>query len=163
MQSWLLKQFFHEFGSLKDSFKERFPGGFLMVRFRTETPTICYLEPKEGFEIMVGSDEDVDIDFVADPTLEPEHCKVAYHAGFRGWTVEDLGTSFGTLLQDQRVDAGRPVLLTDRDVIKPGGGLLQLQFYSSASLFLRMNQAGVTRSLSRIQARKRSEGQQPES
>ena len=154
MQSWPLKQFFHEFGARKDSFQETFAGAFLMVRFRDSPPEICYLPADEGFELTVGSDEDADLDFVADPTLEEQHCVIAFHTGFRGWTVEDKGTSFGTTVQGERIEAARPILLTDRDVIKAGGGLLQLQFYTSASLLARMNQAGVTRTMSRLQKRK---------
>lgn len=156
MQSWPLKQFFHEFGARKDSFQETFAGGFLMVRFRDSPAEICYLPPDEGFELTIGSDEDSDLDFVADPTLEESHCVVAFHPGFRGWTIEDQGTSFGTTVQGERIEAARPILLTDRDVIRPGGGLLQLQFYTSTSLMLRMNKAGVTRTMSRLQARKRA-------
>ena len=148
LKIWLLKDFFRKFGA-SPNFLEQFPGGFLMIRFRDTPPTVAYLKPEEGFSFKVGSDEDTDLDYLADPTLEPEHLVVAYHTGFRGWTVEDLGTSFGTLIQDERITAQRPVLLTDMDVVKPGGGLLQLQFYAAETLHKRMTKAGVTRRIQR--------------
>jgi FHA domain-containing protein len=153
LRTWLLKEFFHSFGAEK-GLEETFPGAFLMIRFRNTPPLVAYLEPNEGFTCVVGGDEDADIDFMMDPTLEPLHCKIAWHTGFSGWTVEDLGTSFGTAVQDERIDASRPVLLTDKDVIKPGGGLLQLQFYAGKTLFARMTQAGVTRTVARLKDRK---------
>lgn len=158
LRTWLLKSFFHEFGAEGD-LQKTFPGGFLMIRFRNTPPLVAYLPAEEGFECLIGSDDDADIDFMMDPTLEPEHCKVAWHPGFSGWTVEDLGTSFGTMIQDKRIDASRPVLLADKDVIKPGGGLLQLQFYAGKTLFARMSQAGVTRTVARLKDRKPKDGE----
>lgn len=156
LRTWLLKGFFHDYGAAA-GLKETFPGAFLMIRFRNTPPLISYLPPEEGFSCLIGGDEDADIDFMMDPTLEPEHCKIAWHVGFSGWTVEDLGTSFGTSIQEERIDSGRPVLLTDKDVVRPGGGLLQLQFYAGDTLFARMSQAGVTRTVSRLKAKKKQE------
>ena len=158
LRTWLLKGFFHEFGA-ETGLEKTFPGGFLMIRFRNSPAMVAYLPPDEGFECLVGGDDDADIDYMMDPTLEPLHCKIAWHTGFSGWTVEDLGTSFGTSVQNERIDASRPVLLTDKDVIRPGGGLLQMQFYAGATLFARMSQAGVTRTVARLKDRKPKDGE----
>ena len=160
LQTYLLRSFFHDFGATPhQELATKFPGAFLMTSFRKTPPLISHLRRKEDFTLLVGSDDDADLEFMMDPTLEPEHCRIVWHTGFRGWTVEDLGTSFGTAVQGERLESSRPVLLTDKDVIKVGGGLLQLQFYAAETLFGRMTQAGVTRTVTRLLARKAREKQ----
>ena len=153
METWILKEFFVQFGPMpKDEFLEKFDGGFLLVRFRDSPPLVVSLERDPKFRLLIGSEEDCDLDFIGDPTLDPEHCKLVYHEGFKGWTVEDLDTSFGTPLDGDRLSASRPTLLRDRSVFKPGGGLTELQFYEAKSLQARIAQSGVTRSLKRKDA-----------
>ena len=153
METWILKEFFVQFGPMpKDEFLEKFDGGFLLVRFRDSPPLVVSLERDPKFRLLIGSEEDCDLDFIGDPTLDPEHCKLVYHEGFKGWTVEDLDTSFGTHLDGDRLSASRPTLLRDRSVFKPGGGLTELQFYEAKSLQARIAQSGVTRSLKRKDA-----------
>ncbi|MBL4849575.1 MAG: FHA domain-containing protein [Planctomycetes bacterium] len=155
LETFLLKSFFHDFGATPtEELIKKFPGAFLMVSFHKTPPMISHLRREEDFTLLVGGDDDADIDFMMDPTLEPEHCRIAWHPGFSGWTIEDLGTSFGTEVQGERLASARPVLLTDKDVIKVGGGLLQLQFYAAETLFGRMAKAGVTRTVTRLLARK---------
>ncbi|MGE0712981.1 MAG: FHA domain-containing protein [Planctomycetota bacterium] len=150
MQTWILKDFFAQHGAIpRDAFLTTFTGAFLLSRFHDEPPLVIFLERDKEFSILFGSDEDCDVDFVADPTMDAQHCRVAYHAGFQGWTVEDLGSSFGTLLDENRLAPQRPTLLSDRSVVKVGGGLLQLQFYEAATLADRIRSSGVTRSLKR--------------
>jgi hypothetical protein len=160
LQIFLLKQFFHDFAATpRDTLDKKFPGGFLMVSFRKTPPLVCHLLREDDFSCLVGGDDHADLDYMMDPTMEAEHCRIAWHAGFGGWTVEDLGTSFGTEVQGERLESKRPVLLGDKDKIKVGGGLLNLQFYAAETLFARMKQAGVTRTVSRLKARKKKEAQ----
>jgi hypothetical protein len=146
----MLKDFFTQNGGTpRDEFLESFNGGFLLVRFRETPPLVIFLPFGVEDHYVLGADEDADLDFIADPTLDDEHCKLVYHTGFKGWTIEDLETSFGTHLDGERMAPHRPTLLQDRSMIKPGGGLLELQYYTSAALQKRMADAGVTRSLRR--------------
>lgn len=131
----------------EEAFKKRFPGAFLLIRFRGSSPSLVYLPPDEGFSIVAGSDEDADLSFETDQTLEPRHATFAYHTGFRGWTIQDDGTSFGTEVAGERVAKGRPLMLQDRAKIKLGGGLTEVQFYLAVTLWQRMSKAGITKSL----------------
>lgn len=146
----LLTQFFKQQGGRpRDEFLSDFPGAFLMARFRKTPPVIVVLPKDPGFELTVGSDDPSDLEFEGDPTLDPVHLHVAYHAGFRGWTVEDRGSSFGTQIDGERVTANRATLLSDGVTVRLGGGMTELQFYLPETLYGRMNKAGITRSLSR--------------
>lgn len=131
----------------EEAFKKKFPGAFLLIRFRGSSPSLVYMPPEEGFSIVCGSDEDVDLSFETDQTLEPRHATFAYHTGFRGWTIQDDGTSFGTEVAGERVAKGRPLMLQDRAKIKLGGGLTEVQFYLATTLWQRMSKAGITKSL----------------
>lgn len=146
----LLTQFFKQQGGRpRDEFLSDFPGAFLMARFRKTPPLIVILPKDPGFELTIGSDEESDLEFEGDPTLDPVHLHVAFHTGFRGWTVEDRGTSFGTQIDGERVAANRATLLSDGVAVRLGGGMTELQFYLPETLYSRMNKAGITRSLSR--------------
>lgn len=147
-----LATFFTKYGALsRDAFLAEFPGGFLLVRAQGEPPTAVPLEAKEGFRMVLGSDEDADLAYELDQTLDAEHAVITYHVGFKGWNIEDMGSSFATHVDNERLIPGRPVLLTDRAVIKPGGGLVQLQFYLAESLWERMSKAGLTSRVKRPQ------------
>ncbi len=149
----ILTQFFRQQGGRPlEEFLEDFPGAFLMARHQKLPPLIVPLPKDPSFRLTVGSDEECDLDFDADPTLDPVHLTITYHPGFRGWTVEDPGSSFGTHVDGERVSSGRTTLLSDRSQIKPGGGLTELQFYLAETLYGRMNKAGITRSLRRKKA-----------
>lgn len=157
----ILTQFFRQQGSRpREEFLEEFDGAFLLARFRGTTPLLVFLEKKEGFKMLLGSDEDCDWEFEDDPTLDPRHCEICYHPGFRGWTIEDFGSSFGTHVGNDRLNKERPTLLTDRSVIKPGGGLTELQFYVAETLYTRMTRAGITKSMTR-KVKRESARQQP--
>lgn len=145
----LLSRFFRTHGGKKrEEFLEEFNGAFLLFRHQGAAPQLQYLPKRTDFKLQLGSEEDVGLEF-DDPTLDPIHALFSYHEGFRGWTIEDLGTSFGTHVGTDRISAQRPHLLTDRVVIKPGGGLTEIQFYLADTLYQRMTKAGITRSLRR--------------
>lgn len=130
-----------------EAFASRFPGAFLLVRHKGVPPMVVHLPREEGFSVVAGSDEDVDLSFETDQTLEPKHATFAYHTGFRGWTVQDDGSSFGTEVGGERIPKGRPLMLQDRAVIKLGAGLTEVQFYLSATLWDRMSKAGITKTI----------------
>lgn len=147
----VLSTFFKTYGgSSKEDFLAEFPGAFLLVRAQGQPPGAVHIEAQEGFRMVLGSDEDADLSYELDQTLDPEHAAITYHVGFKGWNVEDLGSSFATHVDDERLIEGRPVLLRDRSVIKPGGGLVQLQFYDAESLWERMSKAGLTSRIKRV-------------
>ncbi|RMG09860.1 MAG: FHA domain-containing protein [Planctomycetota bacterium] len=151
-----LTEFFVRHGAkTEEQFLEAFPGAFLLGRYRGGTPSILHVDKDPEVTTTIGADEDCDFDF-DDPTLDALHAVVTYHEGFRGWTVEDRETNFGTHVDGDRISAARPVLLADRAVIKPGGGLCELQFYTSATFYKRMAKSGITRSLQ--QKARREEG-----
>lgn len=134
--------------SSKDDFLKQFPGAFLLGRFKSTTPVLLFLPREDTLRVTVGADEDCDLSFELDQTLDPVHVVVAYHQGFRGWTItEETRTNFGTMIDGERLAAGRPLLLRDRQEVKLGGGLSELQFYTAESLWQRMSKAGITRSL----------------
>lgn len=144
-----LKDFFAAQGkSSKDDFLKQFPGAFLLGRFKASTPLLLFLPREDTLRVTVGADEDCDFPFELDQTLDPIHVVVTYHLGFRGWMVcEEERTNFGTQVDNERLGPGRPLMLSDRQVVKLGGGLSELQFYSSETLWGRMNKAGITRSI----------------
>jgi pSer/pThr/pTyr-binding forkhead associated (FHA) protein len=144
----LLTQFFGEHAdTARDEFLARFPGAFILSRFHGTPPQLMFLPRQDGFKLSVGADEDCDFSFELDQTLDGRHATIAYHPGFRGWTVsEDTKSNFGTTVDGERLGAGRPLLLQDRQVIKLGVGMAELQFYSAETLWTRMNKAGITRS-----------------
>lgn len=132
----------------KDDFLKEFPGAFMLGRFRLSTPVLLFLPREDSLRITAGGDEDCDFAFELDQTLDPIHVIVTYHPGFRGWTVaEEDKTNFGTQVDGERLGVGRPLLLQDRQVVKLGGGLSELQFYTAETLWTRMSKAGITRSL----------------
>jgi len=140
-----LADFFREHGSTaKEDFLALFNGAFLLIREQQSPPVAVRLGREEGFKLVIGSDEDVDLPFEMDQTMDAEHVTIAYHPGFRGWTVEDHDTSFGTHIGEERLVKGRPTLLQDRQLLKPGGGLVEMQLYLAETLWRRMNTAGVT-------------------
>ena len=145
-------QFFVANGMLtEEEFLEKFKGAFLLTSHQGTPPMLYELSLNEDVNTTIGQDEDNnDIDF-NDPTLDEQHAIVSYHTGFRGWTIEDLGTSFGTNVDGDRIGNNKATLLQDRVVINPGGGLTQLQFYLAKTLYDRMHKAGVTKSLRRKQ------------
>lgn len=142
-----LTDFFREHAKTdKNVFLERFPGAFLLGRFRATPPLILFLPAQDGFRITAGAEEDCDFSFELDQTLDPIHVVVAYHPGFRGWTVtEEERTNFGTTVDNERLTPLRPLLLRDRQVVRLGGSLSELQFYSAETLWTRMSKAGITR------------------
>jgi len=146
----LLSQFFRDHGGrVRDEFLAEFDGAFILARFHGSPPTLSPLSRDPEKALTIGSDEDCDLDF-DDPTLDAVHAVITYHPGFRGWTIEDKGTNFGTHVDGDRIGSERATLLADKGVIKPGGGLCELQFYASETLYDRIKKAGVTRSLSRL-------------
>lgn len=154
-----LRRFFAEHGpSAKEEFLALFPGGFLLIRMQGAPPGAVFLPRQEGFTLKVGSDEDMDLSFELDQTLDAHHATIAYHKGFRGWTVEDQETSFGTHVGDERLTKGRAHLLQDKDVIKLGGGIVQTQFYLGETLWKRMHTAGITKTLRKRQKGEAGEG-----
>ncbi len=136
-------------GLEKAAFLAQHPGGFLLGRFRNSPPFVIPLAADDGFGVTVGSDDECDVSLELDQTLDPNHARVAWHKGFKGWTVEDLGSSFGTAVDGERLAQGRALLLRDKQVVRLGGGLSELQFYTGATLWDRMRKAGVTKSLRR--------------
>jgi len=155
-----LTRFFRTYGGTSsEEFLGIFPGAFLLIRFKGGAPSLAHLPPEGTFKVTMGASEDCGLEFDGDPTLDEEHAIVAYHVGFSGWTIEDLETSFGTHVDAGRIIPKRPTLLQDRNVVKPGGGLTELQFYKSETFYTRMKKAGITRSLSRRKiAKKLGEG-----
>lgn len=147
----LLTQFFNEHASsARDEFLARFPGAFILSRFRGTPPALVFLPRQEGLKLSVGSDEDCDLSFELDQTMDARHATIAYHTGFRGWTVsEDTKSNFGTTVDNERLGVGRPLLLQDRQVIKLGAGYVELQFYTAETLWARMNKAGITKSVAK--------------
>jgi hypothetical protein len=150
-----LTQFFRQHGGLSEAeFHERFDGAFLLMRLGKTPPLVLFVPRDPERKVTIGSDEDCVLESFTDPTLDAQHAVVSYHRGFRGWTVEDQGSEFGTHVDGDRVSAGRPILLQDRAVVKPGGGLTEVQFYLAETLYQRIKKAGVTASLRRLQKRK---------
>lgn len=137
-------------GLEKADFLARHPGGFLLGRFRNAPPFVVPLAAAEGFTVTVGSDDECEVSLELDQTLDANHARVSWHKGFNGWTVEDLGSSFGTAVDGERVAQGRALLLRDKQVIRLGGGLSELQFYAGGTLWERMRKAGVTKSLKKV-------------
>ena len=91
----VLSTFFKTYGgSSKEDFLAEFPGAFLLVRAQGQPPGAVHIEAQEGFRMVLGSDEDADLSYELDQTLDPEHAAITYHVGFKGWNVEDLGSSF---------------------------------------------------------------------
>ena len=143
-----LARFFAEHGpSVREEFLSLFAGGFLLVRIQGAPPGSVFMPRQEGFAMRIGSDEDADLAFEEDQTMDPLHATVTYHKGFRGWTIEDHETSFGTHVGDERLQKGRPHLLQDREVVRPGGGIVEMQFYLAETLWKRMHTAGITKSM----------------
>lgn len=144
-----LKDFFAaQAKSSKDDFLKQFPGAFMLGRFRNSTPLLLFLPREDSLRVTAGADEECDFSFELDQTLDPVHVVVSYHQGFRGWTVtEEERTNFGTEIDGERLGPGRPLLLRDRQEVKLGGGLSELQFYTAETLWTRMNKAGITRSI----------------
>lgn len=143
-----LTRFFAEHGpSAQEEFISLFGGGFLLIRIKGAPPAAVFLPRQDGFTMKIGSDEDVDLSFEEDQTLDAQHATLLYHRGFRGWTIEDHETSFGTHVGKERLQKGRPHLLQDRDLIKLGGGIVEMQFYLAETLWKRMHKAGITKSL----------------
>lgn len=147
-----LTDFFRQHAkSGKDEFLARFPGAFLLGRFKNSSPQLLFLPAQEGLRVVTGSADECDFCFELDQTLDEHHVIVAYHTGFRGWTVqEEEKSSFGTTVDGVRLAVGRPLLLRDRQEIKLGGGLSELQFYTAETLWTRMNKAGITRSVPKL-------------
>lgn len=134
--------------SSKADFLKQFPGAFLLGRFKASTPVLLFLPREDTLRVTAGADEDCDFSFELDQTLDPIHVVITYHQGFRGWMVaEEDKTNFGTQVDGERLGEGRPLLLRDRQVVKLGGGLSELQFYTAETLWTRMNKAGITRSI----------------
>jgi hypothetical protein len=132
-----------------EAFQQKFDGAFLLGRFKGEQPRVMFLSRDAQKPVRVGSDEDTEFEFELDQTLDPTHVTIVWHPGFRGWTIQDDGTSFGTEVDGERVAKSRPLLLADRAKIKLGGGLSELEFYLAPTLWQRMKQAGITRGLRR--------------
>jgi len=140
-----LAEFFKEHGSFtEEDFLEKYDGGFLLLRYKGSPPAAFYLERAEGFTCSLGSDEDCDLAFELDQTLNAQHATIAYHEGFRGWTIEDHKTEFGTVVGKQRIQQGRAHLIQDREVVRVGG-LRVMQLYTSKALWGRMSKAGITK------------------
>lgn len=159
----LLSAFFKEHApNGAEAFQQKFDGAFLLGRFRGEQPRVMFIGREGQKPVRVGSDEDCEFEFELDQTLDPTHITVAWHSGFRGWTIQDDGTSFGTEVDGERVAKGRPLLLADRAKIKLGGGLSEIEFYLAQTLWARMKQAGITRGLKRKGApEQQAEGEEP--
>lgn len=150
MEIRILSQFFRDNGGRPEAeFLEEFDGAFLLARHRGSPPLLMFLLRDEEIRVKIGSDEDCEIAFEHDPTMDPEHCEVSYHHGFAGWTIEDLGTSFGTHVDGDRLGPNRATLLRDGSSVKAGGGLTEMQFYTAKTIYDRMARAGITRSLRR--------------
>lgn len=142
----LLTEFFSRHGKLsKEEFLEAFAGAFLLGRREKAAPYLLHITRNTELKVVIGNDEDVEFD-IDDPTLDARHAVVVFHEGFKGWTLEDKATSFGTHVDGDRVQPNQPVLLRDRSTIK-AGGMTQLQFYLSETLYGRMAKAGITRSM----------------
>ena len=140
-----LRQLFsQEAGTTLEDFLSRYAGAFLLCRIQSLPPSWLRLIRTPHFKLTIGSDEDCDLALEMDQTLDPKHATVAFHEGFRGFTVEDHGTNFGTRIDDEPVSRDRAHLLSDRQVVQVGG-LVELQFYEAKTLWERMSQAGITR------------------
>lgn len=140
-----LSVFFKEHGAFtEESFLEKYDGGFLLLRYKGSPPAAFYLQGKEGFEISIGSDEDCDLAFEMDQTMNGRHATIAFHPGFRGWTIEDHESNFGTYVGKQKIQQGRAHLIGNREVVKVGG-LMVMQLYTSKALWDRMSKAGITK------------------
>lgn len=150
----LLSEFFREHvRSNREEFLARFPGAFLLGRFKNTQPRLLFVPRQEGIKVHAGSGEDCEFSFEEDQTVDENHVLITYHPGFRGWTVqEETKTSFGTYIDGERLTGGRPLLLADKQIIKIGGGLSEIQVYFAETLWARMSNAGITKRM----AKKRS-------
>jgi hypothetical protein len=134
----------------KDDFLARYPGAFFCGRFKNLPPMILFVPRQEGIKVRAGSGEDCEFSFEEDQTVDENHITISYHLGFRGWTVtEETKTSFGTYVDNERLTGQRPLLLADKQVIKIGGGLSELQIYFAETLWTRMSNAGITKRLAK--------------
>lgn len=148
----ILTEFFTRHGgNTQEEFLATFNGAFLLGRQAKTAPYVLHVPKDASKTVWIGSDEDCEFD-LNDPTLDSRHASLTYHKGFRGWNLEATETSFGTFVDGDRVKPGRNILLRDRSVIKVGG-MTQLQFYMSETLYGRMSKAGITRSLRRGEVR----------
>jgi pSer/pThr/pTyr-binding forkhead associated (FHA) protein len=66
----------------------------------------------DGDSVLIGRDEEADL-VLSDPEVSMRHARVTVQA--EGCTLEDLGSHLGTRLNGQRVKAGHPVPLRERD------------------------------------------------
>ena len=99
----LLTEFFSRHGKLsQEEFLEAFAGAFLLGRRDQAAPYLLHITRNTEVKVVIGSDEDVDFD-IDDPTLDAEHAVVVFHEGFKGWTLEDKASSFGTHVDGDRV------------------------------------------------------------
>lgn len=142
-----LAVFFRKHGKYdKAKFLEEYDGAFLLLRYKGSPPAAVYLSREEGFTLSLGSDEDCDLAFELDQTLSASHATIAYHTGFRGWTIEDHNSEFGTFVGKERIQQGRAHMIQDRETVKVGG-LMMMQLYTSKALWSRMSKAGITKRL----------------
>ncbi|MCA8924135.1 MAG: FHA domain-containing protein [Planctomycetes bacterium] len=140
-----LAEFFKAHGGFtEERFLDKYDGAFLLLRYQGSPPAAFYLERRPDFSVSLGSDDECDLPFEMDQTLDARHATIAYHEGFRGWTIEDHKTEFGTFVGKQRIQQGRAHLIQDREVVKVGG-LMVMQLYTSAALWGRMSKAGITK------------------
>jgi phosphoserine phosphatase RsbU/P len=79
---------------------------------------------RPGLRLIVGRLADCDI-FVDDPAVSRQHAAIAVTA--MGATVEDLGSRHGTRVNGQFVRSGRPVELSEGDVLQVGPRILRVR------------------------------------
>lgn len=61
-------------------------------------------------EIVIGRDEGANV-VIDNPSVSRRHARIRKDGG--GWVVEDLGSSNGTFLHDQRIEGAQPVKTGD--------------------------------------------------
>ncbi|MBA3075462.1 MAG: FHA domain-containing protein [Anaerolineae bacterium] len=73
-------------------------------------------------EIIIGREETCDV-FIADPVISARHARLVYRNAH--WWIEDLLSTNGTYLNDERVES--PVILINDDELRIGKNILLIE------------------------------------
>ena len=94
-----------------------------MIALRIELPTgETFVKQLDGGTHIIGRSEQADL-VITDRSLSRQHVRLAFHDG--AWTIEDLGSRNGTVVNGQRID--RPTPLRPGDVVGLGASTIAVR------------------------------------
>lgn len=97
-------------------------GARLLEAYGLAAGSVHRLDPaKRGEGWLLGRGEDADVRLVADPYVSKHHARMDYDASF---TLADLGSTNGTLLNGEPLEAGKASPLHQGDLVTLGRTLL---------------------------------------